>query len=31
MNLVDEKHVAFLKIGQQGRDVAGLFDRRTGG
>ncbi len=31
MNLVDEEHVAFLQVGQQGGDVAGFFDRRAGG
>ena len=31
MDLVDEKHVAFLKVGQQGSDVARFLDRRTGG
>ncbi len=30
MNLVDEEHVAFLKVGQQGGDVAGFLDRRAG-
>ena len=30
MDLVDEKHVAFLQIGQQRGDVAGFLDCRTG-
>src|ERR1041384_7672190 len=30
MNLVDEEHVAFLKVGQQGSDIAGLLNRWTG-
>src|ERR1041385_2381109 len=30
MNLVDEEHVTFLKVGQQRCDVAGFLDRRTG-
>ena len=29
MNLVDEKHVAFLKVCQQGCDVAGFLDSWT--
>ena len=30
MNLIDEQHVAFLEVCQQGSDVAGFLDRWTG-
>ncbi len=30
MNLVDEEHVAFLKVRQQGSDVARFLDGWTG-
>src|ERR1700741_3722919 len=31
MDLVDKKHVAFLKVGEQGSDVARFLNRRTSG
>jgi hypothetical protein len=31
MDLVDEQHVVRLQVGQQRREVAGLFDHRAGG
>ena len=31
MNLVDEKHIALLQIGQQGGQIAGLFNGGAGG
>ena len=31
MDLVDEQHVAGVKIRQQRREITGFFDRRAGG